>query len=502
MLLLIDLTFLLLAAVGGAAAMWLVLALRGSPAAEPFDVQETHFAQETLARLQDLTRRVAAEVDQHSECVEEINAQLSNSDDNDEAAVLAAVTQLIDANQRMQHQLDSAEERLKTQAQQMESHAVEARTDALTHIANRRALDDELTRCALDFERRGTPTTVMLLDVDHFKKFNDEHGHPAGDDVLRTVARVVHHAVSDVGVVARYGGEEFAVVFAGLTAAAAIPYGERARLAIGAAAVRVGDRNLHVTASAGMAEMLIPDNDDALGRADEALYVSKKAGRDRGHFNDGRTNHLIKLEVPFANESPLPPSLEKTGDEWLYEADVPTQALFSEPIANVSNRPAFFDDLIRRLAHWRRGGNPLTVVLLQVDNFSHIVETHGHSAADVVLRIMAQLVNAIMRDMDHVARLSEDTFALLLPGALLKDGVSLGERLRQAVERCRLPRKAGVSAFTISVGVVEAGNGDDLHRLLQRVRRALAAAISQGRNCVVGRDSMGTQVSHEESAVL
>ena len=93
---------------------------------------------------------MAAEVDQHAECVEEITAQLAG-DDNDEAAVVAAVSQLIDANRRMQRQLDSAEERLEAQAGQIESHAAEARTDPLTQVANRRALDDELARCLADF---------------------------------------------------------------------------------------------------------------------------------------------------------------------------------------------------------------------------------------------------------------------------------------------------------------------------------------------------------------
>src|SRR5262249_13342871 len=179
MMLLLDMAFLLLAAGGGAAAAGLVFWLRTAPGAVATPVEDANFARDTLNRLQELTRKVAAEVDQHAVCVEEINAQLA-SDDNDEGAVVAAVSQLIEANQRMQRQLDTAEERLQAQAVQIESHAVEARTDALTQVANRRALDDELKRRLTDFQRHGTPTTVMLLDVDHFKRFNDTHGHQVG----------------------------------------------------------------------------------------------------------------------------------------------------------------------------------------------------------------------------------------------------------------------------------------------------------------------------------
>jgi diguanylate cyclase len=496
MTLLIDLAFLLLAAGGGAAAVSLIFWLRDNQRSRWLQEDETLFARDTIARLQDLTRKVAAEVDQHKECVEEINAQLAN-DDNDEAAVVAAVTQLIEANHRMQRQLDSAEERLETQAVQIESHAVEARTDALTQVANRRALDDELARCLAEFKRHGTPTTVMLLDVDHFKRFNDTNGHQAGDDALRTVARVVQQAVGNVGLVARYGGEEFAVVLAGCDAAAATPYCERARQAIGATAVRASGRDLRVTASAGLAEILANETElDTIGRADEALYASKNAGRNCGHLHDGRTVRLLRYqEAPAITATTMVAApADSVGDEWLYEAEVATELLFHESIPNVATRPAFFDDLIRRLAQWRRGGTPLTVLLIQVDAYPRIVSDHGPSAAEVVLRITSQLINASMRDMDHVARLSEDTFALLLPGALLSDGVTIAERLRTAVERCRLPRKAGANWYTISAGVVQANEGDDLRRILQRVRGALASAINQGRNCVVGRDALGTKV--------
>jgi diguanylate cyclase len=503
MTLFVDYLFLLIAGAGGALAASFVCWLRAAPRSGPLNDAEAHFARDTLSRLQDLTRRVAAEVDQHAECVEEINAQLA-SDDADEAAVVSAVAQLIEANRRMQQELVSAEERLEAQAIQIESHAVEARTDALTKVANRRAFDDELSRCLADFERRGTPTTLMLLDVDHFKRFNDTHGHQAGDDALRSVARVVQQLIGEVGLVARYGGEEFVVVFAGRDAAKATAFCERSRQAIGSTPVRVAGKELRVTSSAGVTEIMSGDTEvELIGRADEALYASKNAGRNCGHIHDGRTCRLLRLPDPPANSKPpsADRSSEKVGDEWLFEEDVATEELFREPLPNVASRPAFFDDLIRRLAQWRREGTPLTVMLIQVDSYARIVSDHGPTCADVVLRIASQFINASMRDMDHVARLSDDTFALLLPGALLANGVTIAERLRVAVERCKLPRKAGTTWFTISAGVVQASEGDDMRQVLQRVRTALTAAVNQGRNCVVGNNSFGLRVEESPIAV-
>ena len=474
--------------------MWLIAWLRaGQGVMNRSQNEADHFARETLARLQDLTRRVAAEVDQHAVCVEEISAQLS-SDEADEASVVEAVSQLIDANRRMQRQLDSAEERLEAQAAQIESHAVEARTDPLTQVANRRALDDELARCVADFQRRGTPTTVMLLDVDHFKRFNDSHGHQAGDDALKMVARAVQQAVGDSGLVARYGGEEFAVVLPGRTASEATPFCERARQAVGETPVRIDGMDCRITVSGGVAELLTGEMEqEIIGRADEALYASKNAGRNCAHIHDSRTTRLLRYHEPASCTSAAA-TADQVGDEWLYEAEVSTEALFREPIPNVASRPAFFDDLIRRLGQWRRGGPPLTLLLIQVDAYPRIVSDHGPSCAEVVLRITAQFINALMRDMDHIARLSDDTFAVLLPGAVLSDGVAIAERLRHAVERCRLPKRAGTNWYTISAGVVQANEGDDMRRVLQRARAALTSAVNQGRNRVVSGDFHGLKL--------
>jgi diguanylate cyclase len=480
----------LLAAALGVAATWFFLRRYKVVPIERVDDPHARFARETLVRLQDLTHRVAADVDQHTSCVQEINAQLADPENNDETSVLAAVAQLIEANQRMQEQLDTAEERIKAQARQIESHAVEARTDALTQVANRRALDDELRRAVQEYERRGIPVSIMLVDVDHFKKFNDTHGHQAGDEVLRGVARVLRNNLGELGLVSRYGGEEFGVVFAGHSLRSIVGAAERARQAIAGASFRFGGRELRVTASAGLAEIQFGQGEkDLIKRADEALYAGKAAGRNCGHYNDGTSNHKIAPETIAA--APHPAS-DRLGDEWLYDADFGSDQ--PQPMVHVADRPAFFDGLIRRLSQCRRDGTPLSLVLVQVDGYSRIVGDHGSTAAEVVLRVGAQLINAAMRDIDQLARLGDDTFALLMPGAQLENALSIAERLRQAVERCRLPRRAGTSWFTISVGIVEATNEDDLRRVLERARKALHAAVNGGRNRTCAHDALGCTV--------
>ena len=346
-------------------------------------------------------------------------------------------------------------------------------------VANRRALDDELTRCIAEFERRGTPATVMLLDVDHFKRFNDTHGHQAGDNALNVRPgrsagggrRWPCRPLWGRGIRGRASRLR-------LTAAAPPANGPGMR----SARTRYQrHHDLRVAARAGVAVVMAGEADrDSMPGRSRGFYASKNAGRNCGHLHDGRTSRLLRYQEPVAAAPLLAAASDNVGDEWLFDAELSTESAFREPIPNVTSRPAFFDDLIRRLAQWRRGGTPLTVLLVQVDAYSRILADHGSGASEAVLRITSQLINASMRDMDHVARLSEDTFAMLLPGALLSDGATIAERLRTAVERCRLPRKAGASWYTISAGVVQASEGDDMRRLLERARRRADGSRKSG----------------------
>ena len=170
-------------------------------------------AWEQLHRLRELTRSVAADVDEHATLMQEIGDELSLTECG--VGVVETVARLVAANQRMHSQLGQAESLLQSQTQQLETSTREARTDGLTQVANRRSLDDQLQKCAQEFQRHRTPASLLLLDVDHFKKLNDTQGHQAGDEVLRRVAQVLRQtvALTPGAFVARYGGEEFAILF-------------------------------------------------------------------------------------------------------------------------------------------------------------------------------------------------------------------------------------------------------------------------------------------------
>lgn len=131
-------------------------------------------------------------------------------------AVVNAFIRLIEGHVRLQEQLTSGQQQLSAQARQMDSHVTEARTDALTQVANRRAFDDFLIEAAEKHNADGQNCLMMLVDVDYFKKCNDTYGHHAGDEVLRQVAAILKHHADGRALVARYGGEEFAIIASGL----------------------------------------------------------------------------------------------------------------------------------------------------------------------------------------------------------------------------------------------------------------------------------------------
>jgi len=174
----------------------------------------------------------------------------------------------------------------------------EARTDPLTGLANRRALNEELDKRIAQWQRRGTLLSLLLIDIDHFKRFNDEHGHQAGDEMLCLVARALRDTLREMDVVTRYGGEEFAVVLPATDLMEASRAAERARVEVSNTIVTYRGKKLHDTVSVGIAQAT--EMDDALslvGRADDALYAAKEAGRNRTYFHNGETSLPVKTLV-------------------------------------------------------------------------------------------------------------------------------------------------------------------------------------------------------------
>jgi diguanylate cyclase (GGDEF)-like protein len=177
----------------------------------------------------------------------------------------------------------SHQEDLEVQAEQrLYASAV---LDPLTGLHNRRHLDARLKSEFAFANRHGTPLSVLLIDIDHFKKVNDTYGHLGGDAALKALADRLQRTVRTEDIVARYGGEEFAVVARGIEGAGALLFAERIREKVARIEVPHEEDLIKFTISVGVVTMTrerIFDSIAALLKAaDDALYKAKETGRNR-----------------------------------------------------------------------------------------------------------------------------------------------------------------------------------------------------------------------------
>jgi diguanylate cyclase len=517
-------------------------------------------AKNLLSQVHAITARVAAQVGEHHTKMQAINDELSHADGSDIDTIMATVNRLVEANVQMQTQLQTAEKKMDDQARTIECYISEARTDALTGIFNRRAFDEELERCAEE-QQSGQSACIMMIDVDYFKKFNDTHGHKAGDEVLKAVAKQLKETAGKDHVVCRYGGEEFAVLLRGESIPGGVRAAERTRSAISALHIRFEGKVLRVTASAGMAEIIGHEpGERAVARADAALYCSKKAGRNQGHYHDGdgfkpfvadATEFLSRLterqeatvddrlgpasHASTREESDLTaaqrgmgPASHAAGGTWetgsneklnarlegewktsqaastggssreIWETDVPqaTHANEKDSVTGLSNHAAYYEDLERRVEEYKRGGAPVLVMMVQVDGWAKIVKKRGSDAGDFALKAIARLLKATVRDMDHLARFDDDSFSVMLPTAGFEDGLSIARRLQQALTRCQLSHAGQPMTLTTSIGLATAQTDDTAGRLIQRVMAAQNNAANRGGQRIYMHDGARLQL-HE-----
>ncbi len=158
-----------------------------------------------------------------------------------------------------------------------------ANTDAMTGLATRRVLFDNFKREWDRSERYNTHLSCVMMDIDYFKRINDNYGHQAGDEVLRKVGELLKAGVRTCDFVGRYGGEEFCVVLPETTDEQAVTWAERMRARIAAQQIKVNETTLEVTASFGVAQRLADTSstEGLVDMADQALVVAKRSGRDR-----------------------------------------------------------------------------------------------------------------------------------------------------------------------------------------------------------------------------
>lgn len=200
-------------------------------------------------------------------------------------AIVSETKEMLAQNEYLEDELTKSTEVMKELKRNLEIVRREAYTDSLTGIANRKAFETEIIRIAQESDEAEKVFSLLLMDIDHFKSFNDNFGHQVGDQVLKLVSKTLIDGVKGRDLASRYGGEEFAIILPETGMKEAIGLAEQLRRAVETKEVinrNTGESMGRITISGGVAEYKKgEDLEDLISRADYALYTAKHNGRNQ-----------------------------------------------------------------------------------------------------------------------------------------------------------------------------------------------------------------------------
>ncbi len=257
-------------------------------------------------RIEEVAGRILGAIDStgkdtedYGEALRSFSGNLSNLEDFEDVTAIKSLVAgaLNDTAEMAAHmetlrgQVTSSTDEISQLKEELEATRRDALTDGLTGVANRKCFDQRLKAAAEESEATGSPLSLIIADLDHFKSFNDTHGHQVGDQVLRVVGRTLIDCVKGQDTAARYGGEEFAIILPNTTVGSATAVAENIRKNISAKKLKKKGAEGElgpITISIGVSNYVTGENlKELIGRADRALYEAKKFGRNRVMSEEG-----------------------------------------------------------------------------------------------------------------------------------------------------------------------------------------------------------------------
>lgn len=441
--------------------------------------KSSQLLKDSLKKVRNAADNVTERVRRHSSEIENTQHQLDEivSENGTPAEIRAIIGSMAKSNLELQQRLSKAMDELKKSSTCLTQHIEEARTDPLTKLLNRRGTDE----CLDELIAKKTPFSLMMIDIDHFKRFNDTHGHDTGDLVLSETATAISDSIRNRDIAGRYGGEEFLVILPEANLETSLKVASQVRTALEANRITVDDKTLNVTVSLGVAQWSGREQfANSIKRADKALYAAKKAGRNRTYYHDGQ--QCLPQIIPEGMSVQDPRTDSVTG--------LPSQVAFEE-------------ELSRRISEVSRNGEELSIVAYFIDAFDKIQYQHGSKAARIVRLSMAQFFTALVRDMDMVASLRKDCFVVMLPSCSMQNATRVAERIRRTASECDFDFPDGTISLSLSIGVANLIAGEDAQSMVKRAEAAALHAQQAGGNksCIDHGDRFESEIHSDYELV-
>lgn len=244
----------------------------------------------TIKSVSTIVRDVKSATATYSTKISTVNAQVEGIKDAGQlkkiiSSVMNDTQDMLAQNQKLESQLDKSSSVMEQLQRDLEKFRREAFTDGLTGLANRKAFDTAIKRVTDEAASEGPGYTLLMLDIDFFKTFNDSYGHQVGDQVLRLVAKTLTDGVKGRDIACRYGGEEFAIILPDTGLQAGMAVGNSLRKSVATKDVinrATGEKLARITVSIGVAEFVPGEKtNELIERADAALYTAKHNGRNQ-----------------------------------------------------------------------------------------------------------------------------------------------------------------------------------------------------------------------------
>lgn len=494
-------------------------------------------------QLKLISQRVSANVGAHSEKMGELSSQIEDADTPDGGKIVTAIDEIIEANRDMQSQLDSARERIEMQRELIEKTSQQAKTDALTGLSNRRALD-EFVDNLLQTLPSNEKVALLLMDIDHFKSFNDSFGHTTGDAVLASFARSLLKCAESQDYVARYGGEEFAVVMHGESLQELAYRGAMMRSFVSNQVISYEDLQLKITSSGGLCLMMQEDDSNSIyERADEGLYTAKRGGRNCGFYlsDEGwlqfpdvagdedieEREGMADLEAaaePEAPESPaLPISVESdakeeaastsseaesevasqadkgTGDSpseneqtgaQKEETDAAAVSEQDEDRAEILDLLPFLEKMEPSLKNLRRAELPASAIMVEAMGFGEMSDEDYRSNWDATI----ELVQKNLRGIDLVCQFRRQTLCIFITGCSEAAAVDRASQIQGSLADAVGSWSGSQAPERLAVAVAAVLPEEECSQFLNRLESGLDAAHDATDHQIVLHDGECCQI--------